>query len=66
MSRTDLDPTTLAASMRRMAGDGSVEWVTELVRDMWRGSVTRMDFADRYAFIGEFVDRMRELKVVDA
>lgn len=29
MSRTDLDPTTLAASLRRMAGDGSVEWVTE-------------------------------------
>jgi hypothetical protein len=29
MSRTDLDPTTLAKSMRRMAGDGSVEWVME-------------------------------------
>ena len=29
MSRTGLDPTTLAASLRRMAGDGSVEWVTE-------------------------------------
>lgn len=29
MSRTDLDPATLAASLRRMAGDGSVEWVTE-------------------------------------
>lgn len=35
----------------------------ELCADMWRGSVTRMDFADRYAFIGEFVDRMRELGV---
>ena len=29
MSRTDLDPATLAASLRRMVGDGSVEWVTE-------------------------------------
>lgn len=29
MTRTDLDPTTLAASLRRMAGDGSVEWVHE-------------------------------------
>ena len=29
MSRTDLDPATLARSLRRMAGDGSVEWVME-------------------------------------
>lgn len=29
MSRTDLDPTTLAASLRCMAGDGSMEWVCE-------------------------------------
>lgn len=29
MSRTDLDPTTLARSLRLTAGDGSVEWVTE-------------------------------------
>ena len=35
----------------------------ELCADMWRGAVTRMDFAERYAFIGEFVDRMRELEV---
>ena len=41
------------------------ERLRELVRDMWRGSVTRMDFADRYAFIGEFVDRIRELEVVE-
>lgn len=33
----------------------------ELVRDMWRNSVMHMSFADRYAFIGEFVGRMREL-----
>lgn len=32
MSRTDLDPATLAASLRRMAGDGSVEWVTEPIQ----------------------------------
>lgn len=29
MSRTDLDPKTLAKSLRRMCGDGSMEWVTE-------------------------------------
>lgn len=29
MSRTDLDAATLARSLRRMAGDGSMEWVTE-------------------------------------
>ncbi len=33
----------------------------ELVLDMWKGAVMRMDFAERYAFIGEFADRMREL-----
>ena len=35
----------------------------ELVRDMWRGAMGRMDYAERYAFAGEFVDRMRELEV---
>lgn len=28
MSRTELDAATLAKALRRMAGDGSVEWVT--------------------------------------
>lgn len=32
MSRTDLDPATLARSIRRMAGDGSVEWVMEPIQ----------------------------------
>ncbi len=32
MSRTDLDSRTLAKSLRRMAGDGSVEWVTEPIQ----------------------------------
>lgn len=35
----------------------------ELVGDMWNDAVTRMDFVDRHEFIGEFVDRMRELEV---
>lgn len=35
----------------------------ELVADMWNDSVTRMDFAERHAFIAKFVDRMRELEV---
>lgn len=29
MSRTDLDPVTIARSLRRMAGNGSIEWVME-------------------------------------
>ena len=32
MSRTDLDPTTLAEGLRRMAGDGSMEWVSEPIQ----------------------------------
>lgn len=32
MSRTDLDPSTLAKALRRMAGDGSVEWVMEPIQ----------------------------------
>ena len=32
MSRTGLDPTTLARSMRAMAGDGSIEWVMEPIQ----------------------------------
>jgi len=32
----------------------------ELVRDMWRGAMQRMDYAERYAFADEFVGRMRE------
>lgn len=32
MSRTDLDAHTLARSLRRMAGDGSVEWVMEPIQ----------------------------------
>lgn len=32
MSRTDLDPATLTRMLRRMAGDGSVEWVMEPIQ----------------------------------
>ena len=32
MSRTDLDPATLAEGLRRMAGDGSMEWVSEPIQ----------------------------------
>lgn len=32
MSRTDLDPATLANALRGMAGDGSMEWVMEPVQ----------------------------------
>ena len=32
MSRTDLDPATLTRILRRMAGDGSIEWVMEPIQ----------------------------------
>lgn len=32
MSRTDLDSSTLARSLRRLAGDGSIEWVMEPIQ----------------------------------
>lgn len=32
MSRTDIPPATLARSLRRMAGDGSIEWVREPIQ----------------------------------
>ena len=32
MSRTDLDPASLAKSLRCMAGDGSIEWCHEPMR----------------------------------
>lgn len=32
MSRTDIDPATLAKALRGMAGDGSIEWVMEPIQ----------------------------------
>lgn len=32
MSRTDMDAATLARSLRRMAGDGGMEWCCEPIR----------------------------------
>lgn len=32
MSRTDIPPAILAWSLRRIAGDGSVEWVTQPIQ----------------------------------
>ena len=32
MSRTDLDSSTLARSLRRLAGDGSIEWVMDPIQ----------------------------------
>ena len=44
-----------------------VEQLRELCKDMWRTAMANMDFADRYAFAGEFNERMRELGIeVDA
>ena len=44
MSRTDLDAHTLARSLRRMAGDGSVEWVMEPIQaDVLRDIADMLD-----------------------
>lgn len=32
MSRTDLDPASLAKALRRMAGDGGMEWCCEPIQ----------------------------------
>lgn len=50
MTRTDLDPTTLARSLRRMAGDGSVEWVMEPIQaDVLRDIADMLDDIDATA-----------------
>ena len=41
MSRTDISAESLAASLRRMAGDGSVEWVMEPIQ-----AAVLLDIAD--------------------
>lgn len=35
----------------------------KLVADMWRGAMQRMDYAERFSFAGDFVDKIRELKI---
>lgn len=35
----------------------------EFARDMWFSAMQRIDYAERFAFAGDFVDRMRELEV---
>lgn len=40
-----------------------VEKLRELVRDMWRMAMANMGFTERYAFAGEFNDRMRGLGI---
>lgn len=52
MSRTDMDPATLANALRRMAGDGSIEWVMEPIQ-----ASVLLDVADA---LGEN-DKLREL-----
>lgn len=56
MSRTDLDPTTLAASLRRMAGDGSVEWVMEPMQT--RVLLDVADMLDENAKLRELLQRL--------
>ena len=57
MSRTDLDPATLAASLRRMVGDGSVEWVTEPMQT--RVLLDVADMLDENAKLREQLERVQ-------
>ncbi len=44
MTRTDLDAATLAKAIRRMAGDGSIEWVMEPIQaDVLRDVADMLD-----------------------
>ena len=57
MSRTDLDPATLARSLRRMAGDpydsdGGIEWVYEPMQ-----AAVLLDIADAL----DEIEKLREL-----
>lgn len=63
MSRTDLDPATLAASLRRMVGDGSVEWVTEPMQT--RVLLDVADMLDENAKLREQMERLVTLLRVD-
>lgn len=64
MSRTDLDPATLAASLRRMAGDsydseGGIEWVYEPIQA--RVLLDIADLLDENAKLRERVSELDEL-----
>ena len=56
MSRTDLDPATIARSLRRIAGDGSMEWVTEPIQASVLLDVA--DMLDENAKLREEFDKM--------
>ena len=55
MSRTDIPPAILAWSLRRMAGDGSVEWVCEPIRASELLDVA--DLLDENAKLRELAER---------
>lgn len=63
MSRTDLDPATLAKSLRRMAGDGSVEWVTGPMQVSVLLDIA--DMLDENAKLREQMERLVTLLRVD-
>lgn len=56
MSRTDLDASTLARHLRGMAGDGSMEWVTEPMQ-----TSVLLDMADLLAEYAKLRELCKEL-----
>lgn len=58
MSRTDLDATTLASSLRMRAGDGSMEWVYEPIQASVLLDIA--DLADENAKLRKYAKLMHD------
>lgn len=59
MSRTDIDAITIANALRRMAGDGSIEWVMEPIQASVLLNVANL--LDENAKLRERVDELEGL-----
>ena len=57
MTRTDIDSPTIARSLRRMAGDGSIEWVCEPIH-----ASVLLDIADKLDENAKLRERIDDLK----
>lgn len=60
MSRTELDAATLAKALRRMAGDGSVEWVTGPIQ-----ASVLLDVADLMDDNAKLRELVRDMWLID-
>ena len=60
MSRTELDAKTLANMLKRMAGDGSIEWVMEPIQ-----ATVLLDIADMLDASVPFLELKRHMEVCE-